>query len=74
MEVEPEQYYAYFLDRVKDLLDGNMDSNSYEDTLRELFGIQAYNAFSMDKIVQHIVKQVSAFQNRLSWLDHHSHY
>ena len=73
MEVEPEQYYAYFLDRVKDLLDGNMDSNSYEDTLRELFGIQAYNAFSMDKIVQHIVKQVSAFQNRFSWL-HHSHY
>ena len=73
MEVEPEQYYAYFLDRVKDLLDGNMDSNSYEDTLRELFGIQAYNAFSMDKIVQHIVKQVPAFQNRFSWLDH-SHY
>ena len=67
VEVEPEQYYSYFLDRVKDLLDGNMDPSTYEDTLRELFGIHAYNAFSMDRIVQNIVKQVTTLHTcRLS--------
>ena len=67
VEVEPEQYYSSFLDRVKDLLDGNMDPATYEDTLRELFGIHAYNAFSMDRIVQNIVKQVTTLHTcRLS--------
>ena len=59
LEVEPEEYYTHFLDKVKDLLDGNMESAAYEDLLRELFGINAYIAFTMDKVVQHIVRQVS---------------
>ena len=57
-EVEPEQYYSYFLERVKDLLDGNMEPVAYEDALREMFGIHAYIVFTMDKIVQNIVRQV----------------
>ena len=56
--MEPDQYYSYFLDRVKDLLDGNMEPVAYEDTLREMFGIHAYIVFTMDKIVQNIVRQV----------------
>jgi paired amphipathic helix protein Sin3a len=57
--VDPEDYYPFFLDRVKDLLDGNMEVTAYEDTLREMFGIHAYISFTMDKIVQNIVRQVS---------------
>lgn len=43
---------------VRNLLDGNMDSSSYEDSLREMFGIHAYIAFTMDKIIQNCVRQV----------------
>ena len=49
-EIEPEDYYATFLDMVKNLLDGNMDAQAYEDTLREMFGIHAYISFTLDKV------------------------
>jgi hypothetical protein len=35
---------------VKNLLDGNMDAQTYEDTLREMFGIHAYISFTLDKV------------------------
>ena len=35
---------------VKNLLDGNMDAQTYEDTLREMFGIHAYVSFTLDKV------------------------
>ena len=59
MEIEPEEYYPAFLDMVRNLLDGNMESNAFEDQLREMYGIHAYIAFTMDKVVQNIVRQVS---------------
>ena len=51
-EVEPENYYPAFLDMVKNVLDGNMDSQTYEDTLREMFGIYAYVSFTLDKVMR----------------------
>lgn len=36
-----------------------MDSTNFEDTCREMFGVHAYIAFTMDKLVQNIVRQVS---------------
>lgn len=39
-------------------LAGNMDSTNFEDTCREMFGVHAYIAFTMDKLVQNIVRQV----------------
>jgi paired amphipathic helix protein Sin3a len=53
-----EDYYPAFLDMVKNVLDGNMDSNAYEDTLREMFGIHAYIAFTLDKVVANAVRQL----------------
>lgn len=38
---------------------GNMDSTNFEDTCREMFGVHAYIAFTMDKLVQNIVRQVN---------------
>lgn len=58
-EIEVEEYYSAFLDMVKNVLDGNMESTAYEDTLREMFGIHAYIAFTLDKVVTYAVRQVS---------------
>jgi paired amphipathic helix protein Sin3a len=43
---------------IKQVLDGNLDGNQYEDMLREMFGIHAYIGFTMDKVVQNIVRQL----------------
>lgn len=48
---------------VRNLLDGNMEPAQYEDSLREMFTIHAYTAFTMDKLIQNIVRQV--FQSSL---------
>lgn len=53
-----EDYYPAFLDMVRSLLDGNIDSSQYEDSLREMFTIHAYIAFTMDKLIQSIVRQL----------------
>lgn len=57
-EIEPDEYFPYFLDMIKNLLDGNLESSAYEDQLREMYGIHAYIAFTMDKLVQNIVRQL----------------
>lgn len=57
-EVELEEYYPAFLDMVRSLLDGNLESTQYEDTLREMFTIHAYIGFTIDKVIQNIVRQV----------------
>lgn len=57
-QIEVENYYTAFLEMVKNLLDGNMEPNAYEDTLREMFGIHAYIAFTLDKVVQYAMRQL----------------
>lgn len=57
-EIEVEEYYPAFLEMVKNVLDGNMEANAYEDTLREMFGIHAYIAFTLDKVVIYAVRQL----------------
>jgi paired amphipathic helix protein Sin3a len=56
--VEVEDYFPAFIDMIKQVLDGNLDANQFEDMLREMFGIHAYIAFTLDKVVQNIVRQV----------------
>lgn len=57
-EFEVEEYFPALIDMVKQVLDGNLDFNQFEDQLREMFGIHAYIAFTMDKVVQNIVRQL----------------
>lgn len=57
-EVELEEYYPAFLDMIRSLLDGNLDSAQYEDTLREMFTIHAYIGFTIDKVIHNIIRQV----------------
>nr|XP_046250046.1 paired amphipathic helix protein Sin3a-like isoform X4 [Scatophagus argus] len=58
MDVDVEDYYSVFLEMVRNLLDGNMEPAQYEDSLREMFTIHAYIAFTMDKLIQNIVRQL----------------
>uniref|UniRef100_A0A6P4E6W9 Paired amphipathic helix protein Sin3a n=1 Tax=Drosophila rhopaloa TaxID=1041015 RepID=A0A6P4E6W9_DRORH len=57
-EIQVEDYYPTFLDMLKNVLDGNMDSNTFEDTMREMFGIYAYISFTLDKVVSNAVRQL----------------
>ncbi|XP_046857434.1 paired amphipathic helix protein Sin3b-like isoform X2 [Xenia sp. Carnegie-2017] len=57
-DVDVEEYYPVFLDMVRNLLDGNMESSSFEDTCREMFGVHAYIVFTIDKLVTNIVRQL----------------
>ena len=54
-----EHYYTHFLSLVKDLLDCNVEPAVYEDKLREMFGVNSYVAFTLDKLISNIVRQVS---------------
>jgi paired amphipathic helix protein Sin3a len=56
--LNPSDYYPAFLDMVKSVLDGNMDGLAYEDTLREMFGIHAFVAFTLDKVIGNAVRQL----------------
>jgi len=56
--VEPVNYYPCFLEMVRNYLDGNMETTVYEEQLRDMFGIYAYVGFTMDKLIQNIVRQV----------------
>lgn len=58
MDVDVEDYYSAFLEMVRNLLDGNMEASQYEDSLREMFTIHAYIAFTMDKLIQNIARQL----------------
>lgn len=68
VDIDVEDYYPAFLDMVRNLLDGNMDSSQYEDSLREMFTIHAYIAFTMDKLIQSIVRQVTASKGCGGWM------
>ncbi|CAH8841345.1 unnamed protein product [Trichobilharzia szidati] len=57
---DPSQYYTHALNLVKDLLDGGEDINTYEDRLRDMFGIHAYPWFTMDRLIINIVRQLQA--------------
>ncbi|XP_021968707.1 paired amphipathic helix protein Sin3a isoform X3 [Folsomia candida] len=56
--LEPSEYFPAFIDMVKNVLDGNMEPSTYEDTMRELFGIHAYISYTMDKVVTNAVRQL----------------
>uniref|UniRef100_A0A1L8DXH5 Paired amphipathic helix protein Sin3a n=1 Tax=Nyssomyia neivai TaxID=330878 RepID=A0A1L8DXH5_9DIPT len=57
-EIQVEDFYSTFLDMLKNVLDGNMEATNYEDSLREMFGIHAYIAFTLDRVVSNAVRQL----------------
>ncbi|CAH2237871.1 jg4886 [Pararge aegeria aegeria] len=54
----PAEYYNALLELVKGVLDGNVEAGAYEDAAREMLGIKAYPAYTLDKLVSIAVRQL----------------
>jgi len=60
--------YQCFLELVRSLVDGNVELSSFEDQLRDMFGIHAYVAFTVDKLIQNIARQLQYISTKdLCW-------
>ncbi|KAL3085001.1 hypothetical protein niasHS_010070 [Heterodera schachtii] len=57
----PENFYQIMLQEMKNLLDGQVDASKFEDTLRSMFDTRAYVLFTMDKLVNTLVRQLQNF-------------
>lgn len=53
----PEEAHQQFRTLLYELLDGDVDANRYEDDCRALLGAGSYVLFTIDKLVQTLVKQ-----------------
>ena len=70
----PDEYYPAFIELVKCYTDGNVEYQVYEDTLREMFTTKAYVAYTMDKVLQSLVKLIfDIIQKDASINIHHSY-
>ncbi|KAL0694479.1 hypothetical protein Bca4012_061659 [Brassica carinata] len=52
--------YSRFMDALYNLLDGSSDNTKYEDECRSALGAQSYVLFTLDKLVQKLVKLLHA--------------
>ncbi|XP_052743030.1 paired amphipathic helix protein Sin3a isoform X3 [Bicyclus anynana] len=54
----PAEYYGALLELVRGVLDGNVEASAFEDAAREMLGIRAYPAYTLDKLVSIAVRQL----------------
>ncbi|KAL5469519.1 hypothetical protein EMCRGX_G030782 [Ephydatia muelleri] len=57
-DIQVEDLYPTFLNMAKNFMEGNIDSNTFEDTCREMFGVRAYTVFTIDRLIQNTVRQL----------------
>lgn len=67
-EYEIPEYYPAFLEMLKSLLDGNMDATTYEDKLRDMYGIHAYIAFTLDRVSSYDCHQPRGIKLKLYYI------
>jgi len=53
-----DEIYRYYLERLSWLIDGTLDAVKYEDICREVLGIDSFTLFTMDRLLQVLVKQI----------------
>ena len=53
-----QYYYQNLLSLAEKLFENELDVNTFEETLRFMFGTKAYVLFTLDRVVAAIVKQV----------------
>lgn len=51
-------FYAHLLDQCEKLFDNDVDAATFEENIRYMYGTQAYPAFTLDKVIAGLVKQV----------------
>jgi paired amphipathic helix protein Sin3a len=57
--MDMRESYGYLMDSVRSVLDGSIEASVFEEQLREVFGCHAYVAYTLDKLVQNVSRQVS---------------
>ncbi|EQC35298.1 hypothetical protein SDRG_07523 [Saprolegnia diclina VS20] len=55
--------YSAFLSKLYALLDNSIDNTRFEDCCRSLMGSSSYFLFTLDKLVQHLLKQMQHMAN-----------
>ena len=53
-----EHFYSHLLECCEKLFDNVIDQSTFEDTARYMFGMKAYNVFTLDKVIGALIKQV----------------
>ncbi|KAJ2713432.1 hypothetical protein H4R19_002254, partial [Coemansia spiralis] len=59
-DMERTDYYTVFLDVVDQFLQGQIDTNTFEEAVRVMYGINAYKILTVDKVVQAIAKTIQS--------------
>uniref|UniRef100_A0A1I8AH37 Sin3a_C domain-containing protein n=1 Tax=Steinernema glaseri TaxID=37863 RepID=A0A1I8AH37_9BILA len=59
----PKYFYKKVLDSVKNLLDGQMESSAFHESMRSMFGTRAYLAFTIDKHIQQMGRYLQQMIN-----------
>ena len=62
---EARTRYPPLLELCKRLIEQDQDSNQFEDAVRHLYGTKGYKIYTVDKLIQAIVKQVVQFVDQL---------
>lgn len=64
-EATADHYYAALLTSCEELLGGQLDNASFEEKVRNLFGIKAYHVFTIDRLLLTILKTVRRMDRML---------
>lgn len=54
--LHPSRYYDTLLDLIEKYFEGELDSNTFEESVRYMYGIEGYIVFTIDKVVGSLVK------------------
>ncbi|KAJ2846753.1 hypothetical protein GGI22_006163, partial [Coemansia erecta] len=57
-DIEQTDYYTIFLELVDQFLQGQLETNAFEEAMRVMYGIHAYKILTVDKVVQAISKNI----------------
>ena len=63
--IDMNEAYRHLMEMIRSVLDGTLELNTFEEQLRDIFTGHAYIAFTVDKLIQNIGRQVSIFQASL---------
>ncbi|VDK50503.1 unnamed protein product [Anisakis simplex] len=59
----PKNFYIALISEIKNLLDGQIEASAFEDSIRNMFGTDAYITFTMDKIITTMGRQLQAMSS-----------
>ncbi|KAJ1906048.1 hypothetical protein LPJ81_001569 [Coemansia sp. IMI 209127] len=57
-DLEHTDYYTIFLELVDQFLQGQLETNTFEEAMRVMYGIHAYKILTVDKVVQAVSKNI----------------